>query len=164
MQNKYTKAVCPGSFDPITNGHIDIIERTAQLFPSVVVGVIQNPSKKALFSLEERAELLKSVLSYLPNVEVVCFSGLLVDFVNQVNGNLIVKGLRAITDFEYEFQMALINKRMAPEIETMFMMTKNEFSFLSSSMIKELVQFGGDIHGLVPEQVEKALHQKYKLL
>jgi pantetheine-phosphate adenylyltransferase len=162
MQNKNTKAVCPGSFDPVTNGHIDIIERTAQLFPSVVVGVLQNSSKKSLFSLDERVNLLKSVLSHLPNVEVLCFNGLLIDFVNQVNGNLIVKGLRAISDFEIEFQMALINKRMAPEIETMFMMTKNEYSFLSSSMVKEFVKFGGDIHGLVPPQVEKALIEKYK--
>jgi pantetheine-phosphate adenylyltransferase len=162
MRNQNTKAVCPGSFDPVTNGHIDIIERTAQLFPFVVVGVLQNSSKKSLFSPEERVYLLKSVLSHLSNVEVLCFSGLLVDFVKRVNGNLIVKGLRAISDFEIEFQMALINKRMAPEIETMFMMTKNEYSFLSSSMAKELAQFGGEIHGLVPFQVEKALMEKYK--
>ena len=166
MQNQMniheTKAVCPGSFDPVTNGHIDIIERTAQLFPSVVVGVIQNPNKKPLFSLEERVELLKSVLGHLPNVEVYYFSGLLVDFVNKVNGNLIVKGLRAISDFEIEFQMAHINKRMTPDIETMFMMTKNEYSFLSSSMVKELAQLGGDLQGLVPPAVEKSLLEKYK--
>jgi pantetheine-phosphate adenylyltransferase len=164
MQNYNAKAVCPGSFDPVTNGHIDIIERSAQLFPSVVVGVLENPSKKPIFSLEERVTLLKSVLSHLSNVEVFCFSGLLVDFVCQVKGSLIVKGLRAISDFEIEFQMALNNKRMAPGIETMFMMTKNEYSFLSSSMIKELAQFGGDIHDLVPAQVEKALRGKFKLL
>ncbi len=159
-----TKAVCPGSFDPVTNGHIDIIERTAQLFPAVVVGVIQNPSKKPLFSLEERVHLLKLVLNHLPNVEVYYFSGLLVDFVSQVRGNLIVKGLRAISDFEIEFQMALINKRMAPGIETMFMTTKNEYSFLSSSMAKELAQLGGDLSGLVPPEVEKVLLEKYKKL
>jgi pantetheine-phosphate adenylyltransferase len=164
MKYQNAKAVCPGSFDPVTNGHIDIIERAAQLFPLVVVGVLENPSKKPIFSLGERVSLLKSVLSHLPNVEVFCFSGLLVDFVRQVNGSLIVKGLRAISDFEIEFQMALNNKRMAPEIETMFMMTKNEYSFLSSSMIKELAQFGGDIHGLVPVQVEKALHDKFKTI
>jgi pantetheine-phosphate adenylyltransferase len=164
MQYHEAKAICPGSFDPVTNGHIDIIERTAQLFPAVVVGVLENPSKKPLFSLEERVDLLKSVLSHLPNVEVFCFSGLLVDFVKQVNGSVIVKGLRAFSDFEIEFQMALNNKRMAPGIETMFMMTKNEYSFLSSSMAKELALFGGDIHGLVPELVEKVLREKFKLL
>jgi pantetheine-phosphate adenylyltransferase len=158
------KAICPGSFDPVTNGHIDIIERAAQLFPAVIVGVLKNSNKKPLFTVEERVDLLKSVLSHLPNVEVFSFSGLLVDFVSQVNGNLIVKGLRAISDFEIEFQMALNNKRMAPKIETMFMMTKNEYSFLSSSMVKEIAQYGGDIHDLVPAQVEVALSGKYKLM
>ncbi|HBE78024.1 MAG TPA: pantetheine-phosphate adenylyltransferase [Firmicutes bacterium] len=158
------KAICPGSFDPVTNGHVDIIERAAQLFPTVVVGVLKNSNKKPLFSVEERVDLLKSVLSHLPNVEVLSFSGLLVDFVSQVKGKLIVKGLRAISDFEIEFQMALNNKRMAPNIETMFMMTKNEYSFLSSSMVKEIAQYGGDIHDLVPAQVEAALHGKYKLM
>ncbi len=164
MQSQEEKAVCPGSFDPITNGHIDIIERTAQLFPKVVVAVLENPNKKPIFTLEERVELIKSAISHLPNVEVFCFSGLLVDFVRQISGSVIVKGLRAISDFEIEFQMALNNKRMAPEIETMFMMTKNEYSFLSSSMIKELAAFGGDIHELVPAQVESALRKKYNSL
>jgi pantetheine-phosphate adenylyltransferase len=164
MNKQNVKAICPGSFDPVTNGHIDIIERTAQMFPSVVVGVVENPSKRPLFSLEERVDLLKLVLGHLPNVEVFCFRGLLVDFVHQMNGSVIVKGLRAISDFEIEFQMALINKRMTPEIETMFMMTKNEYSFLSSSIVKELAQLSGDIHGLVPERVEKALLEKYKTI
>jgi pantetheine-phosphate adenylyltransferase len=157
----WTKAVCPGSFDPITRGHLDIIERAAEVFPRVVVRVLENPGKKPLFSLEERVELIKSGVKHLPNVEVDFFSGLLVDFVRKVNGNVIIKGLRAISDFEIEFQMALNNKRLAPEIETMFMMTKNEYSFLSSSMVKEIVRFGGDIHALVTPEVEAALHGKY---
>lgn len=155
------KAVCPGSFDPITNGHLDIIERAAQLFPGVVVGVLDNPSKHPIFSLEERVNLIRTAVKHLTNVEVECFSGLLVDFTRRVGSNLIVKGLRAISDFEIEFQMALNNKRMAPTIETIFMMTKNEYSFLSSSMVKEIIQFGGDIRGLVPPGVEAALMQKY---
>lgn len=157
------KAVCPGSFDPVTNGHLDIIERAAQLFPAVVVGVLENPSKRPLFSLEERVGLIRTAVKHLQNVEVACFSGLLVDFTRKVGSNLIIKGLRAISDFEIEFQMALNNKRMAPEIETMFMMTKNEYSFLSSSMVKEIIQFGGDISGLVPPVVETALKKKYGL-
>ncbi len=157
------KAVCPGSFDPITNGHLDIVERAAQLFPGVVVGVLENPSKRPLFSLEERVDLIRTAVKHLHNVEVECFSGLLVDFTRRVGSNLIVKGLRAISDFEIEFQMSLNNKRMAPEIETIFMMTKNEYSFLSSSMVKEIIQFNGDIHGLVPAVVEDALQKKYGL-
>ncbi len=157
------KAVCPGSFDPITNGHLDIVERAAQLFPSVVVGVLENPSKRPLFSLEERVNLIRTAVKHLDNVEVECFSGLLIDFTRRVGSNLIVKGLRAISDFEIEFQMALNNKRMAPQIETIFMMTKNEYSYLSSSMVKEIIQFGGDIHGLVPPVVEAALKKKYGL-
>lgn len=156
-----TKAICPGSFDPITKGHLDIIERAADNFPEVVVGVLENPGKQPLFSLEERVILIRAALSHRTNIEVVCFSGLLVDFVRKVKGNLIVKGLRAISDFEIEFQMALNNKRMAPEIETMFMMTKNEYSFLSSSMVKEIARFGGDIHDLVTPEVEQALQRVY---
>jgi pantetheine-phosphate adenylyltransferase len=157
----WTKAVCPGSFDPITKGHLDIIERAAEVFPRVMVGVLENPGKKPLFSLAERVELIKSAVKHLNNVEVDYFSGLLVDFVQKVDGNVIIKGLRAISDFEIEFQMALNNKRLAPEIETMFMMTKNEYSFLSSSAVKEIARFGGDIHDLVTPEVETALHHKY---
>jgi pantetheine-phosphate adenylyltransferase len=158
------RAICPGSFDPVTYGHLDIIERTAQLFPEVVVGVLENPSKRPIFSLEERVALIKTTIGHLPNVKVCCFKGLLVDFVKEMKGNLIVKGLRAISDFEIEFQMALSNKKMAPEIETMFMMTRNEYSFLSSSMIKEIAQFGGDIHELVPPEAERALKAKFSSL
>jgi pantetheine-phosphate adenylyltransferase len=163
MESKHVKAICPGSFDPITNGHLDIIERAAQLFPEVVVGVLQNPNKKPVFSIEERVNLITKAVKHLPNVEVMAFRGLLVDFANQIKGNLIVKGLRAISDFEIEFQMSLNNKRMAPDIETMFMMTKNEYSYLSSSIIKELAQFGASIHNLVPPEVEKALIEKFSV-
>ncbi len=159
--NPVTRAVCPGSFDPITNGHLDIIERTAGLFPEVIVGVLENPGKKPVFTLGERVELIGKAVSHLPNVQVHCFRGLLVDFVSKVKGNLIVKGLRAISDFEIELQMSLSNKKMAPEIETMFMMTKNEYSFLSSSMVKEIAQFGGDIRDLVPIEVATALKKKF---
>ena len=162
MENKKVKAICPGSFDPITNGHLDIIERASLLFPEVVVGVLENPNKKHLFKLEERVCFIKSAVSHLTNVEVSFFNGLLIDFARHIQGNLIIRGLRAITDFEIEFQMALINKRMVPEIETMFMMTRNEYSFLSSSMVKELAQFGGDVTELVPEIVAKSLREKFK--
>lgn len=145
----------------MTRGHLDIIERTAEIFPRVMVGVLENPGKKPLFSLEERVEFIKSGIKHLSNVEVDCFSGLLVDFVQKVNGTVIVKGLRAISDFEVEFQMAMNNKRLAPGIETMFMMTKNEYSFLSSSAVKEIARYGGDIHDLVTPEVEVALHEKY---
>ncbi|HEY8345398.1 MAG TPA: pantetheine-phosphate adenylyltransferase [Bacillota bacterium] len=154
-------AICPGSFDPVTNGHLDIIERAAEIFDHVIVGVLKNPSKKSLFTVEERSALLEAAVSHLPNVEVDHFEGLLVDYAKRKGARVIIKGLRAISDFEYEFQMALTNKRQNPEIETMFMMTKNEYSFLSSSMVKELAYFGGDLTGLVPEQVIAALRRKF---
>lgn len=157
------RAICPGSFDPITRGHLDIIERAAGLFPQVIVGVLQNPGKNPLFSVQERVELIKTAVKHLPNVEVYYFSGLLVDFARKVEANLIVKGLRAISDFEYEFQMALNNKRLAPEIETMFMMTKNEYSFLSSSVVREIARYGGNIRDLVTPEIEEALKVKFML-
>jgi pantetheine-phosphate adenylyltransferase len=157
------KVICPGSFDPITKGHLDIIERAAALFPHVIVGVLENPGKKPLFSIAERVMFTKTAVSYLSNVEVRFFDGLLVDFARNVQAELIIKGLRAISDFEYEFQMALNNKRLAPEIETMFMMTKNEYSFLSSSVVREIARFGGDIHDLVTPEIETALKAKLML-
>jgi pantetheine-phosphate adenylyltransferase len=163
MGESQQKVICPGSFDPITKGHLDIIERAAALFPQVIVGVLENPSKKPLFSVVERVEFTKMAVGYLPNVEVRFFSGLLVDFAIKAKADLIIKGLRAISDFEYEFQMALNNKRLAPEIETMFMMTKNEYSYLSSSVVREIAQFGGNVHDLVTPEVEAALKVKFKL-
>lgn len=163
MKKQKIKAICPGSFDPITKGHLDIIERSAELFSQVIVGVLENPGKNPLFSLTERVELIQTAIRHLPNVEVVYFSGLLVDFAQKSEAKVIVKGLRAISDFEYEFQMALNNKRLAPEIETMFMMTKNEYSFLSSSVVREIARYGGNIRDLVTPEIEEALKVKFML-
>lgn len=157
-------AICPGSFDPVTMGHLDIIERTAATFHRAVVAVLDNPVKTALFSTAERCELLRRATSHLKNVEVKHFDGLLMDFARAENARVIVKGLRALSDFEVEFQMALVNKHLAPEIETMFMVTRPEFSFLSSSMVKELARFGGNLTGLVIPAVEEALLAKRELL
>ncbi|WP_053956956.1 pantetheine-phosphate adenylyltransferase [Inediibacterium massiliense] len=155
-------AVCPGSFDPVTNGHLDIIKRTAKMVDKVIVAVLYNPNKNPLFTVEERIQLLTEVLKEIPNVEIDCFSGLLVDYVKERKIDVIVKGLRAISDFEYEFQMALMNKKLSPEVETIFMMTSNEYSYLSSSVIKETCKFKGCIDGLVPDKVKDALMKKYE--
>jgi pantetheine-phosphate adenylyltransferase len=163
MEASQKKVICPGSFDPITKGHVDIIERAAALFPAVVVGVLENPGKQPLFSVVERVALIEAAVSHLPNVEIRFFNGLLVDFAKQVRANLIIKGLRAISDFEYEFQMALNNKRLAPEVETMFMMAKNEYSFLSSSVVREIARFNGNVHDLVTPEVAAALRDKFML-
>ncbi|HHU81793.1 MAG TPA: pantetheine-phosphate adenylyltransferase [Firmicutes bacterium] len=157
-----TIAICPGSFDPVTNGHLDIIQRAAAIFDKVIVAVLENPGKEPLFSAAERRRLLQEVVTHLPNVEVEYFQGLLVDYAKSRGARVIIKGLRAISDFESEFQMALTNKRVNPEIETMFMMTANEYSFLSSSMVKELVFFGGNPEGFVPPLVASALEEKFK--
>lgn len=157
-----TIAICPGSFDPVTNGHLDIIERAAAIFDTVIVAVLENPSKTPLFSAAERRRFLQEVLTHLKNVEVEYFRGLLVDYAKSKGARVIVKGLRALSDFESEFQMALTNKKVNSEIETMFMMTANEYSFLSSSMVKELVYFGADPEGFVPPLVVSALAEKLK--
>ena len=155
-------AICPGSFDPVTNGHLDIIKRTSKIVDKVIVAVLYNPAKNPLFTVEERVELLKKVTKDTPNIEVTCFSGLLVDYVNQKKIDIIVKGLRAVSDFEYEFQMALMNKKLNSKIETMFMMTKGEYSYLSSSIIKETFRLNGCINGLVPNEVIEAMKQKFE--
>lgn len=155
-------ALCPGSFDPVTNGHLDIIKRASMMVDKVIVAVLYNNTKTPCFSVEERIELLKEVTKDMPNVEVDCFTGLLVDYVEQQNINVIVKGLRAVSDFEYEFQMALMNKRLSPDVETIFMMTNSEYSYLSSSIIKETFRLGGCIDGLVPDVVKEALKGKYE--
>lgn len=155
-------AVYPGSFDPITNGHLDIIERSSRVYDKVVVGVLSNLSKKPLFSAEERVDLISRVTGHLDNVEVDTFTGLLVDFAKNKNATVIVKGLRTVADFEYEFQMALLNKALNPEFETMFMMTDTKYSYISSSMVKELAGFRGDLTGLVPAEIIKAIKEKYK--
>lgn len=155
-----TIAVYPGTFDPITNGHLDIICRGAKLFERVVIGVAVDNYKQNLFSLEERIDLVKQVTLHLDNVQVEGFSGLLVDFVRRQGAHAVIRGLRAVSDFEYEFQLAMMNKKLAPEVETVFLMTTNEYSFLSSSIIKQVAALGGCIHGLVPREVEQALKSK----
>lgn len=146
-------AVYPGSFDPVTNGHLDIITRGAKVFDKLIVGVLVNVDKKGLFDIEERVELIKRVTRNIENVEVVSFNGLLIDFMKHYNANVILKGLRAVSDFEYEFQMALMNNKLDPEVETVFMMTSSQYSYLSSSAVKQVAKFGGCIEGLVPDEV-----------
>ncbi|HHT49164.1 MAG TPA: pantetheine-phosphate adenylyltransferase [Firmicutes bacterium] len=157
-----TIAICPGSFDPVTNGHLDIIQRAAEIFDEVIVAVGHNPGKTPFFTVEERITLIKQVIreARLTNVRVDRFHGLQVEYARAQKARVIVKGLRALSDFEYEFQMALTNKKLAPDIETIFMMTANEYSFLSSSMVKEIVFFGGNPDGLVPPAVVTALQKK----
>lgn len=152
--------VCPGSFDPVTNGHLDIFERAGKMFDVLIVAVFHNPNKKPLFTMEERVEMLREATVHIPNVKVDGFSGMLNDFVKRQDTNIIVRGLRALSDFEYEFQRALLIKKIDPEIETIFMMTSSEYSFVSSSGIKEVAKFGGPIAGLVPSCVEKKVLER----
>jgi len=154
-------AVCPGSFDPVTKGHLDIITRGAKVFDKVIVAVLINHTKQPLFTIEERVDLLKQVTNHLPNVEVDAFNGLLVDYMKENKANAIIKGLRAVSDFEYEMQMASINRLLDEEIETFFMMTNNQFSFLSSSIVKEIAKYQADVSSLVPPIVEEALRRKF---
>lgn len=155
-------AVYPGSFDPITNGHLDIIERASRLYDRLVVGVLNNGNKKPLFSAEERVDMIRRVTGHLENVEVDTFTGLLVDFAKSKGATVIVKGLRTVADFEYEFQMALLNKSLNPEYETMFMMTNTKYSYISSSMVKELAGFKGNLAGLVPCEIIEQIKEKYE--
>lgn len=147
------KAVYPGSFDPVTNGHLDIIERAAKVFDEVIVAVLINPDKKGLFSIEERVELIQKVTVQFPNVNVKSFSGLLINFLKEQEAKVILKGLRAVADFEYELQMSLMNKKLDPDVETVFMMTSAKNSYLSSSSVKQVAMFGGCIKDLVPDEV-----------
>ncbi|WKY46354.1 pantetheine-phosphate adenylyltransferase [Eubacteriaceae bacterium ES3] len=155
-------AIYPGSFDPITHGHLDIIERASKIFDKVIVCVMYNNTKKYLFSLEERANLIRECVNSLENVEVDCFDGLLVEYARQKDTNIIVKGLRAFIDFEYEFQMALTNKHLDNDIETFFMVTNNKHSYISSSLVKELVKLNGDVEGFIPENVKNAMQKKFE--
>ncbi|MCL6580562.1 MAG: pantetheine-phosphate adenylyltransferase [Firmicutes bacterium] len=154
-------AICPGSFDPVTYGHLDIVERAARLFDRVVVVVFTNPQKTPLFSVEERVAMLAESTRHLQNVEVDSSDGLLSEYASRRGAQVIVKGLRAISDFESEFQMARINKKLAPGVETVFMMTSNEYSYLSSSIVKEVARFGGCVGDLVPEAVAARLRAKF---
>jgi pantetheine-phosphate adenylyltransferase len=149
-------ALCPGTYDPVTNGHLDIIGRAAETFGTVVVGALENPSKQPMFTLEERVAMLKEACASVPNVSVVSFRGLLVDFARAQGDAVIVKGLRAVSDYEYEIQMAQMNHRLAG-VETLFMPTSPKWSFLSSSLVKEVARLGGDVAGLVPDHVRDAL-------
>ncbi len=156
------KAVYPGSFDPITYGHLDVIERAAAVFDEVNVAVVVNPNKSPLFSLAERVELIEACTKHLPNVTITQFEGLLVKYVAEQGAQVIIKGLRAISDFEYEFQMALMNRKQNPNIETLFMMTSSKYSYLSSSMAKEVLRLGGCVRDLVPPLVEARMRQAIK--
>lgn len=156
-------AVCPGSFDPLTNGHVDIIRRASQIFDKVIVAVLHNPNKKPLFTMKEREEMINLSVKDLKNVEVDSFSGLLVDYARQRGACAIVRGLRAVSDFEFELMHASVNRKLAPELETVYMMTSNEFSFLSSSVVKEVAAFGGDLSCMVPEAVAKKLADRFEL-
>lgn len=155
-------AVVPGSFDPVTYGHLDIIKRGASVFDEIRVVVLNNSSKKPLFTIEERMDLIRQVTTSLPNVHVDSFSGLLVEYAKNVNAHAIVRGLRAVSDFEYEMQITSMNRVLDENIETFFIMTNNQYSFLSSSIVKEVAKYGGNISELVPKQVELALKEKYE--
>jgi pantetheine-phosphate adenylyltransferase len=153
-------AVYPGSFDPLTNGHIDIIERGARIFDSIVVAVVLNAEKTPLFSVEERVDIVQTVFAPYPNVQVDTFDGLLVDYAQRKQASVLVRGLRAVSDFEYEFQMALMNRHLAPSLETVFMMPAEQYTYISSRLIKEVFMLQGSIAGLVPPLVEERLHAK----
>ena len=156
-------AVYPGSFDPLTNGHVDIIQRGLRLFDRIVVAILVNVEKAPLFSMEERVAIVREVFRTEPNVEVDTFDGLLVDYARKRQADVIVRGLRAISDFETEFQMALMNRRLSPAIETVFMMPAEQYTYISSRLIKEVFSLGGRVSGLVPELVEVRLRDKHKV-
>jgi pantetheine-phosphate adenylyltransferase len=153
-------AVYPGSFDPVTNGHIDILEKTSKIFDKIIVAVVHNVSKKALFTLDERVELIRESTKHLDNIEVECFSGLLANYLRDRNACAIIRGLRTVADFEYEMHMAMINKRLIPDVDTIFIMSDSSNIFVSSSIIKEAALLGGDVGELVPEEVKLKLEEK----
>ena len=153
-------AVYPGTFDPITCGHFDLIERAARFYDRLVIAVADNRNKSSLFTLDERVALAKAVTAHMPNVEVIGFSCLLVDFVQEINGHVLLRGLRAVSDFEYEFQLASMNRKLAPNIETMFMTPAEQYSFISSSLVREISALGGDVSDFVHPEVGKALKNK----
>jgi pantetheine-phosphate adenylyltransferase len=156
-------AVYPGTFDPLTYGHMDIIERAAALFGKLIVGIYENPSKQPLFHLEQRVELVREAVTGLPNVHVKAFKGLTVDFIHRIGGRVMIRGLRANSDFEREFEMALMNRKLAPDIELLCLMTSSQYQFLSSSLIKEVAKLGGCLEGMVPDHVAVALREKFSV-
>lgn len=157
-----TTVICPGSFDPVTLGHVDIIKRASKMFDKVIVAVLVNMSKTPSFSIEERIALLKQVLSDLPNVEIVGFQGLLAQYAKERGAKAVVKGLRAMSDFEYEFQMALTNKKLNPELDTVFLTSDSQYMYLSSSIVKQIASLGGDISCFVPEAIHEQVYERLK--
>lgn len=157
-----TIAVYPGTFDPITDGHVDIVKRASTLFDKLIIAIYDRPEKHLLFSLEERVEMAQKVVTGLPNASVTSFTGLSVDFTHKVKGTVMIRGLRANSDFEREFEMALMNKKLAPDIELVCLMTTSQYQFLSSSLIKEVAKLGGCLDGMVPDHVAVALKEKFK--
>ena len=155
-------AIYPGTFDPITNGHTDLVARAARVFPKVIVAIAESPHKKPLFNLDERIRLSQNQLAHLPSVEVVGFSNLLVEFVQQIGATIIIRGLRAVSDFEYEFQLASMNRHLAPKVETMFLTPDEDFSFISSSLVKEIARLDGDVSEFVCAEVRQAMQQRFK--
>jgi pantetheine-phosphate adenylyltransferase len=154
-------AVYPGTFDPITNGHTDLVSRAARVFPKVIIGIAESPHKKPLFSLEERISQAQNQMAHLSNVEVVGFSNLLVEFVQQIGASVIVRGLRAVSDFEYEFQLASMNRHLAPNVETLFLTPDEDYSFISSSLVKEIARLDGDVSEFVCAEVEQAMSRRF---
>jgi pantetheine-phosphate adenylyltransferase len=160
VNTKEVVGIYPGSFDPITNGHLDLIERGSRLVDRLIVAILRNEEKRVLFSIDERIAMLEEVVSHFPNVEVASFNGLLVDYAAESGARLIIRGIRAVSDYEYELQMALMNRRLRPEIETVFLMAGEAYSFISSRLVKEIISLGGNITGLVPPTVESRLRKR----
>ena len=159
----HTRAVYPGSFDPVTNGHLDLIHRSAAVFDEVIVAILRNAEKIPLFTVEERTGMLEQAVRGIKNVTVTSFAGLLVDYVAEIEASVIIRGIRAISDYEYELQMGLMNRRLSSKIETVFMLPAESYSFLSSRLVKEIAQLGGSIHDLVPSDVEMRLISKFQV-
>lgn len=162
MINLKNIAIYPGSFDPCTNGHLDIIERSSRIFEKVIVAVLVNSSKTPTFTVDERIELLTEATAHIPNVEVMGFNGLLAQFAEQQKAKVIIKGLRAVSDFEYEFQMSLTNNKLNPNVETLFMTTKSENMYLSSSIVREVARYGGSIEDMVPTTIVNKIYKKFQ--
>ena len=156
------RAIYPGSFDPVTFGHIDMIERSAKMVDELIVAILTNSAKNPLFSVEERVSMLKEITGHIPNVKITSFQGLLIDYAREMDASIIIRGLRAVTDFEYELQIAQTNRIVNPQVDTMFLTTSLEYAYLSSTIVKEVASYGGDISHFVPEQLIERIYEKYK--